>query len=119
MPSVQISASRRGGTCGVEYAHDIRIRPGQRTLTTTYFKSDEHCRDFGVEPLSRHRVCITCTASKLTSLHRAGTLHTIAGLTAEDLVSLGIVAPEEAEAIAADWAAVADDQRASLGDFAR
>lgn len=101
MPSIRMSASRHGGVCRAGYAHDIRIRPGQRTLTTTYFGSDEHVRDFGVAPLSRHRVCVTCTAAKLRELRRMGALHTVAGLTVDDLVALGIITTREAETIAA------------------
>lgn len=124
MPSLRISASRHGGTCRIGYAHDIRIRPGQRTLVTTYFDSDEHVRDFGVEPLSRHRVCSTCTASKLKTLNRAGALHTVAGLTVDDLIEAGILTSENADpvreqlaAVISDWGVVAADMQVAVNDF--
>ena len=124
MPSVRISASRRGGTCGVEYAHDTRIQPGRRTIVTMFFPGDEHVRDFGVAPFSRHRVCLTCTASKLRELNRIGILHTVRGLTVDDLITAGILDPQDAEdvgedlrALVADLAAVADDMEIVLADF--
>lgn len=91
MPAVRISATRTEGTCTAGYAHDIRIRPGQRTIVTTYFASDEHVRDFGVQPLTRHRVCMTCTASKIRELSRTGALSTLAGLRPKDLADAGLV----------------------------
>lgn len=97
MPSLQISASRRGGTCSVEYAHEVRIQPGQRTIVTTFFPSDEHVRDFGVAPFSRHRVCLTCTASKLRELHRTGAMRTVRGLTLDDLIAAGLVTQDDVD----------------------
>lgn len=124
MPAYRISASRHGGVCAVEYFHDITIQPSQRTFVTTYFASDEHVRDFGVEPLSAHRVCLTCTASKLRELDRIGLLGIVSGLRDSDLTAAGLVTAEDIEkvndalaAITDDGAAVASDVATSLGDF--
>lgn len=124
MPSIRISASRRGGTCGIEYAHDIRIQPGHRTIVTTYYPGDEQVRDFGVAPFSRHRACLTCTASKLSELNHIGALHTVRGLTVDDLIAAGVLTQQDADdvgedlrAVVADWAAVAEDMRVVLSDI--
>ena len=92
MPAYRITASRHGATCAAEYAHDVRIHPGQRTLVTTYFPSDEHVRYFGVPPLSAHRSCLTCTAQKLREFERIGRLEAVAGLTAQVLIDCGMPA---------------------------
>ena len=117
MPAFAISASRNGGTCTAEFFHDINIRPGQRTITTTFFPSDEHVRDFGVQPLSRHRSCLFCTASKLREFDRIGLLGSISGLTVADLVAAGIVTDEDIAAVASDTRAIAEDWRAVLADL--
>ncbi len=90
MPALRITAARRAGTCPVEYTHDVRIRPGDRTLVTTYFPSDEHVRSFGVAPFARVRVCRECTDQKLHDAARIGTLDHIAGLRGSDLEAAGI-----------------------------
>ena len=43
------------------YFHAGRIAPGDLTLVTTYFPSDENVRWFGVESFTRTRRCEECT----------------------------------------------------------
>lgn len=117
MPAYRISASRNGGWCTAEFAHDMNIRVGQRTLVTTYFPSDENVRHFGVPPLSRHRSCLFCTASKLREFDRIGLLGIVSGLTVSDLVAAGLVTEADLEAVAADQRAVAEDWRQALADL--
>lgn len=121
MPSYRISASRAGGHCRAGYAHDLTIRPQQRTLVTTYFPGDEHVRDFGVAGLSRHRSCMTCTASKLREMLRTGVLHIIHGLKPQDLVDAGILTESDIAAprgdASADCAVVVGDMQVTLADF--
>ena len=114
MPAYAISASRHGGTCTAELAHDIRIQPGQRTIVTTFFPSDEHVRYFGVQPLSRHRSCLFCTASKLREFDRIGLLGSVTGLTVADLVTAGLVTEEDLAVVAGDWGQTMSDLRAAM-----
>lgn len=90
MPARRITACRDGGVCRTEFAHDITIRPGDRTLVTTYFASDEACQWFGVPPLAQTRVCLTCTASAIREAARIGTLDHIKGLRFEDITAAGV-----------------------------
>lgn len=96
MPSYRISASRAGGTCLNEFFHPVTIAPGDRTLVTTHFPGEEAVRDFGVPALSRYRVCLFCTASKLGEFARTGQLHFIHGLTSADLERAGVPIPATA-----------------------
>lgn len=36
------------------------IKPGDQIIVVTYFASDEQCRDFGIRPLTRSRICSWC-----------------------------------------------------------
>jgi hypothetical protein len=107
MPARRISAARTARTCPNEFAHDGRIHPGQRTLVTTYFPSDEHVRDFGVAPFTRVRVCLHCTSSKLRETERTGTTRFIHGVLDADLDAAGLTPAR------ADTAHVKVEQRAS------
>ena len=60
MPSVKIVRSRTSGRCDREFFHPNIISPGDRIRVTTYFKSDEQVRDFGVPPFTRSRTCKWC-----------------------------------------------------------
>lgn len=60
MPSIKIVRTRKYGQCDQEFFHPNMISPGDRVRVTTYFKSDEEVRHFGVAPFTRSRTCKWC-----------------------------------------------------------
>ena len=60
MPSEKIVRTRVSGQCDREFFHPNMISPGDRVRVTTYFKSDEEVRHFGVAPFTRSRTCKWC-----------------------------------------------------------
>jgi len=89
MPAYRITASRYGDVCEAEFAHPCTIQPGDRTIVTTYFASDEHTRDLGVRPLTHVRRCLFCTGQMLRDFARTGHLGIVKGLTSADLSAAG------------------------------